>query len=416
MFHPLPAETCDSVRIQWMISQPRITKYQEAIRLYYSGATQVKVPELKVITTTPPPSASNVGTGSVLHEDAVFFSWLAKNGMLSRTTDGLTEFICDYANRWHSALPPRNPGETTRNRHLPGTVPMFAYLPSSFENAMMKGPKHGAGELSKRFSREEFWQLRYLFIIVQSGSDDPGTLRGHVAICAISPEAKTIDYLCSGNDSGLARDEGSQCVESLICLLKEYLGDEPPLAQRFNPCDWKLRTGKSEWQDRSKPDCGMYTMSNIMCLAFGWDLSYGSRYGYQIECRRARLVSDLYFGGFQGYDPAKGADNSHYYPLNDITPSNSIYENFIPILTYPGLMICETLKPEVRRRSPTYYDCPDKETLYEHCARNSRFYPHFQRREISGPKISFAKFLSWVEKCDLAREMHHKVPQILLVG
>ncbi|CAD6447104.1 aa119a22-624e-4a68-ac29-bea4850f3ccc [Sclerotinia trifoliorum] len=357
--------------------------------------------------TTLLPSESNVGTGTELTDLEVFFSLAPKNGILPKTSNAMVEFICDYANRWHSALPSEDIDGMTPNRHLPGTVPMFAYLPSHFEETMRKGPKHAAAELVKKFSREAFWQLRYLFIIVQSGTNLIQQ-SGHVAVCAISPEAKTIDYLCSSDDDGLIRGGGAQCVETFISLLAAYLGSQAPLAQRFNPCDWKLRTGRSDVQEEGSVDCGLYMISNIMCLAFGWDLCYGQRRGHEMMNRRIRLVTDLLYGGFRGYDDTENAHNAFYYPLNDIKPSNAVSENFLPILQYPGLLIRIIITSAVRNRSPVYYGCPDKKTLYEHCARNARFYPKFDTQNVSGSEISFAKFLSWVERYDLARE--RKVP------
>jgi hypothetical protein len=141
-----------------------------------------------------------------------------------------------------------------------------------------------------------------------------------------------------------------------------------------------------------------------MCLAFGWDFSWGPRGKHELDRRRIHLVADLLFDGFKGYNPAENADNTQYYPLNNIQLPNSLAENFIPILKYPGLMIRETRALDVRLRSPIYYGCPDKKTLYRHCERSSRFYPYFDEDRISGPNISFSKFLSWVERYDAARE------------
>lgn len=399
MFHPLPKEIQNVVEGQYKESNARL---KACGYLLHPAAAPIHLSGLETIITTPLPSDSNIGTGTQLNDIAVFFSMNSENGILYPTVNGLTEFICDYANRWHSALPSEDPENITPNRHLPGTSPMFAYLPADFDKAMLKGPKHAAAELAKRFSREEFWQLRYLFAIVKTGSEHPGQF-GHVSVCVISPESKSIDYLCSIDDDGLMRSQGSQCVESFICLLAEFLGEQAPLAQRFNPCDWKLRTNRSEIQDEYRPDCGMHTISNIMCLAFGWDLSYGPRSKREMELCRVRLVANLLFGGFRGYNPAENADNSFYYPLNDVRPDSSPAANFLPILKFPGLQIQEALSFEVRCRSPVYYGCPDKETLYKHCDRNRRFYPDFDAEKISGPKVSFAKFLSWVEHYDLAR-------------
>lgn len=157
-------------------------------------------------------------------------------------------------------------------------------------------------------------------------------------------------------------------------------------------------------QEEGSADCGMYMISSVMCLAFGWDLLYDRRRGHEMANRRIRLAADLFYGGFEGYDDAENAHNAFYYPLNGIKPYNAVTENFLPILQYPGLLIRIILTSGVRNRSPVYYGCPGKKTLYEHCARNARFYPKFDRQEVSGSEISFAKFLSWVERYDVKRE------------
>ncbi|THV51904.1 hypothetical protein BGAL_0095g00200 [Botrytis galanthina] len=404
MFHPLPGQLIKDCQRQWSDSLNRSQKYHEAtVANRVSGAIEIPVPSMQAVARTPRSSESNVGTGTKLSDRDVFFSLGPGNGMLKISVDAMTEFICDYANRWYSTLPSSDPSTVTPNRHLPGTVPMFAYWSTDFHEVMEQGEKHAAAELAKRFSREEFWQLRYFFFLIQTGSEERD-LFGHVAVCAISPEAKTIDYLCSADDDGLIRGRGAQCVENFLAMLTIYLGDEPPLSQRFNPCDWKLRTGRSELQDEDTPDCGIYSICNIMCLAFGWGLSYGARRGQEMQDGRIRICSTLHVGGFRGYNPAKGADNTFYYPLNNLSPPDSLIDNFVRILHFPGLMINETLTAEVRRRSPMYYGCPNKETLYAHCDRNKRFYPNFDKVGISGRLITFAKFLSWVERYDLARE------------
>ncbi|TGO86894.1 hypothetical protein BPOR_0268g00080 [Botrytis porri] len=369
MFHPLPGQLIKDCQRQWADSLNRSQKYHEAtIANHVPGATEIPVPSMKIVARTPRPSESNVGTNTKLNDRDVFFSLAQGNGMLKISVDAMTEFICDYANRWHSALPSSDPSKVTPNRYLPGTFPMFAYWSTYFHEVMEQGPKHAAAELTKRFSREEFWQLRYIFFLIQTGSEERDFF-GHIAVCAISPEAKTIDYLCSADDDGL-----------------------------------KLRTGRSELQDEEEPDCGVYTICNIMCLAFGWELSYGARRGPEIQNSRIRICSTLHVSGFRGFNPAKGADNTFYYPLNNLSPPNSLTDGFVGILNFSGLMINETLTAEVRRRSPMYYGCPDKETLYAHCDRNKRFYPNFDKVGISGRLVSFAKFLSRVERYDLARE------------
>ncbi|CCD50404.1 hypothetical protein ACHAPC_007397 [Botrytis cinerea] len=404
MFHPVPETLFNHCRRQWSGSMARFQKYREASDANsIPGAVEIPVPAMKIVARTPRSTESNVGTGTNLSDYDVSFSMGSDTGVLKKSIDAMTEFICDYANRWHSNLPSSDPSRETPNRHLPGTVPMFAYWSTHFHEVMEQGPKHAAAELTKRFSREEFWQLRYIFFLIQTGAEERGHY-GHVAVCAISPEAKTIDYLCSAGDDGLVRGDGAKCVENFLAMLTIYLGDEPPLSQRFNPCDWKLRTRRSELQEVDKPDCAIFAICNIMCLAFGWELSYGARRGHEMKNCRFRICTTLHFGGFRGYNPGKGAANTLYYPLTTLSPPNSLIDCFIAIRQFPGLMIEETLAPDVRRRSPMYYGCPDKETLYAHCDRNKRFYPYYDRIGISGRLVPFANFLAWVERYDLARE------------
>lgn len=104
------------------------------------------------------------------------------------------QYICDYANRWHSTL------HNTDYRSA-GTDPKFYFLPNhhSFHTQLTTlTPEKMAAETEKKLSRRQFWKLRYLFVaihFVPSLQED-----AHVAFCAVSPEAKTVDYVCSGGD------------------------------------------------------------------------------------------------------------------------------------------------------------------------------------------------------------------------
>lgn len=64
---------------------------------------------------------------------------------------------------------------------------------------MEKTPREMCAETERFLSKRQFWKLRYLFVLVNfvpQGQED-----AHVALCAVSPEAKSVDYVCSGGDT-----------------------------------------------------------------------------------------------------------------------------------------------------------------------------------------------------------------------
>jgi hypothetical protein len=64
---------------------------------------------------------------------------------------------------------------------------------------MVNTPQFMSRKISKRLSRDQFWKLSYLFIPIKFTPVGQSTL--HAALCAISPEAKTVDYICSEGDT-----------------------------------------------------------------------------------------------------------------------------------------------------------------------------------------------------------------------
>jgi hypothetical protein len=102
----------------------------------------------------------------------------------------LTRDFLDYANLWHSALS----GEDHRQKE-----PKFFCLYQDFyKDLMANNSQFIMKEISKRLSRNTFWKLRYLFIPIKFTPIGQSTL--HAALCVISPEAKTVDYICSDGD------------------------------------------------------------------------------------------------------------------------------------------------------------------------------------------------------------------------
>lgn len=115
------------------------------------------------------------------------------NGTNAYTTDVYIQFICDFANKWHTKL-------TGIDCTSPGTDPMFYTLDQNFYEDIMadKGKSYASKFPIQHLTRDQFWKLRYLFIPI-SFCHKPQPFY-HVALCAISPEARTVEYICSGGD------------------------------------------------------------------------------------------------------------------------------------------------------------------------------------------------------------------------
>jgi hypothetical protein len=109
------------------------------------------------------------------------------------------------------------------------------------------------------------------------------------------------------------------------------------------------------------------------------------------------------YGGFKFYE--ERASNYQYYPLLDKAPTASASDGFIML---PKEVILG-LPKWARNRRACYIDCPSKQMLKLHCKRNARFYPGYNSAKVSGSKVSYRKFLDWVEETDRMRKMHDYV-------
>lgn len=140
----------------------------------------------------------SVGTNASIHLGQVMFITEMDHGTPSNCTDAYLELICDFANKWYS----KKTGVDCRST---GTDPKFTCLNSNFrKNFEEYGAEWLAGlETTRYFTRAQFWKLRYLFIpisFVASRHKNKKNVMHHVALCAISPEARTVDYICSAGD------------------------------------------------------------------------------------------------------------------------------------------------------------------------------------------------------------------------
>ncbi|CZT40018.1 uncharacterized protein RSE6_00080 [Rhynchosporium secalis] len=352
------------------------------------------LPQFPFFSATPTPDESNgVRLNSrqglrVLDPDA---------GTPALCTESYLQFICEYANRWHSRL-------SGIDHHSAGKDPKFFFFPSHqsfYKNLMINSAEEMAEETSEHLTRAQFWKLRYLFILINFVPAEQTD--AHVALCAISPEAKTVDYVCSGGDTGLPnspRFAGSNCVQYLFAWLSDYLGGT------FLPYDWRLRTDAGHVQERSRGDCAIYTVTHAQCLAFGYGISDAFPCDHQkkILNRRQRYVQDLMYQGFADFE--LGSENTQYYPLLDTKPTALRNEGFHIL----PASVLNRLPAEIANKRKCYRGCPTKLSLIRHCRRNARFYPGWSDCKISGRGRSLKEFVMWVEDMDAMRHWKKCTP------
>lgn len=95
----------------------------------------------------------------------------------------------------------------------------------------------------------------------------------HASLLAISPETKTVEYLDSTPDSGLASDPKSRmkCIELAFVWMAAFLESAGPNEPRFVPSEWRIRANRARQQHPDSLHCGFFTLSHAQFLAFGYD-------------------------------------------------------------------------------------------------------------------------------------------------
>jgi len=175
------------------------------------------------------------------------------------------------------------------------------------------------------------------------------------------------------------------CIQPIFLWLAEYLGQDRK--ECFFHSAWRLRVNGGKTQGQKSGDCGIYTSTHAMCLAFGYNISgVPADHKEKIIGRRRRYVQDLLLRGYTLYN-AENPDspNRQYYPLLDTPPSTA---GFSKIPDY----IIDSLPDSARRRNPCYTWCQTKAQLGMHCNRNKRFYTRLQGRQSVRAKKNFGKF------------------------
>ncbi|KAH7412569.1 hypothetical protein BKA64DRAFT_770276 [Cadophora sp. MPI-SDFR-AT-0126] len=279
-----------------------LTNLRIRIRTQNKEKAQVQpLPQFPLFSLTPRPEESNVCTGVRINSRQGLRVLDPEAGTPAICTESYLQFICDYANRWHSRV-------TGIDYHSANSDPRFFFFPSHqlfYTQLMENSPEEMAEETGKYLTRVQFWKLRFLFLPINFVPHKETD--AHVALCAISPEEKSMDYICSGGDTGLPnspRSAGSRCVPDTVAWLSAFLGDT------FLPYEWRLRTDAGHVQERSRGDCAIYTVMHAQCLAFGYGIkdSFPPDDQTKILNRRRRYVQDLMYQGFADFQ--EGAENT----------------------------------------------------------------------------------------------------------
>jgi hypothetical protein len=155
---------------------------------------------------------------------------------------------------------------------------------------------------------------------------------------------------------------GSKCMPALFTWLADYLGKEE--TGSFFLFDWKLRVNAGRQQASHRGDCGAYSTTHAMCLAFGYGLGKRTKgfprdHQARFVSRRRRYVQDLPNRGFTPFNPDTNASNTQYYPLLDKKPTASKSEGFFDI----PAEITQKLPPSVAQRRACKMNLRPRSTL-----------------------------------------------------
>jgi hypothetical protein len=142
---------------------------------------------------------------------------------------------------------------------------------------------------------------------------------------------------------------GSKCIPATFAWLADYLGKDR--TGSFFPFDWKLRVNAGWQQTSYRGDCGVYSTTHAMCLAFGYGIgnrtgSFPRDHQTRFISRRRRYAQDLLNRGFTPFNPDPDTPNWQYYPLLDKKPTASKSEGFFDIPSE----VTEELPPLIAHR------------------------------------------------------------------
>lgn len=116
-------------------------------------------------------------------------------------------------------------------------------------------------------------QTKYVFFVLRPDilgragnrmkNEKTGGYKAHVCMIAVCPSQRTVDYLDSAR-TVLNEPRAWTQLRKMFTILAQHL------RRAFIPSEWRWRAGGSPLQ--RGPHCGIYTMTNAFCLAFGYKL------------------------------------------------------------------------------------------------------------------------------------------------
>ncbi|PMD13957.1 hypothetical protein NA56DRAFT_412256 [Hyaloscypha hepaticicola] len=326
------------------------------------------VPAYPLFPTTPSPTTSSSCTGIQINLKQALQVLNPDKGTPTICTQVQLEFICGTKiTQIYGTRPCMGKEHRVKNAKF------FCLYQEFYKNLMGNTPQYMTKQVVRCLSRRRFWNLRYLFIPIKFTPVGQSML--HAALCAISPEAKTVDYVCSDGDTGLLnspQSSGSECLPAIFAWLTDYLGKHRHSS--LFPFDWKKRVNACRQQSCFRGDCGIYSSTYAMCLAFCYGIgvrtgSFARDHQAKFISRRRRYAQDLLNRGFAPFDPSWNAPNWQYYPLLDNKPTASKCEGFIDI----PLDVIDKLPRAAANRRACYIGCRTRAKLLLHCRRNARF-------------------------------------------
>lgn len=261
--------------------------------------------------------------------------------------------------------------------------------------------------------------MRYVFVPVFTPPRDASW--GHIALLAISPEAKTIELFDSDNARTATNIGEAQALVGKAMIWMSTFLDNPDdnSVPQFIPREWAWRDDRSQQQPEASSHCGVYTITQAQYLAFGYDriqtqaLSWPSSSARSLETvRRFRITADMTGWGLER--PTRPDQGTHFRLLDQDREerlNHRVHHQYYPILDTPVVRIGKRkwhpyqshpdfeklLDPALRNRKAIYVGCRSKARLIEHCRRNQRFYPGFS---VIHRANDLRAFREWVEMMD----------------
>lgn len=160
-----------------------------------------------------------------------------------------------------------------------------------------------------RFTKINLLRMRHLFIpIAVKGPPSIKHPNGrfHVCLVAISPIARTIDFV----DSAWEKPN-----RSAVCHMAKLMALH--LERDINPRDWRNRDNGSAKQGKKGTDRGIYYDANAMVVTFGCSLGFTDK---NIQNKRIGMTSELLHGRVE-------QDGDYHYPVLNKKAADEYHSN-----------------------------------------------------------------------------------------